>query len=162
FGLAVGALEIPEDHQNHFRAGRSETWLEVSLELVQIALEGTLVEIVNIALDDVVAVLRDQIGLVRRAAVVGEVDNHFVESGKGTAGLGIVDTDGDLRQPQLDVAQIRLNLGFVERLPEQGRAQERGKNREISKFHRFSYYDIRLSELLHFASAGQDGFRAHF
>ena len=50
FGLAVGTLEIAENHHDHFGARSSKAGLKIGLDLIEIGLERTLVDVVDIAL----------------------------------------------------------------------------------------------------------------
>ena len=59
FALAVWALQIAEDHDGDRRAGGSEGGLELRLEFVELGLEWVGCDVVEIALNDLLAVVRD-------------------------------------------------------------------------------------------------------
>ena len=113
FALAVGALQIAEDHDGDRRAGGSEGGLELRLELIEVGLEGVGGDVVEVALNDLLAVVgdveRDLLGL--RALRDAHAD--FLEAGK-SARFGIADGHRQLRLQQIEVADIGFQGRFVE------------------------------------------------
>ena len=87
----------------------------IDFEQVEIALKRADADVVSLALDDILAVFRNVIGLVLGGAVEGQMYIDVVESIQRGRWFRVVDFDGDLRNPQFGVAQVRLERGFVER-----------------------------------------------
>ena len=59
FALAMRALQIAEDHDGDRRPGGSERGLKLRLQLIELRLEGVGGDVVEVALDDFLAVVGD-------------------------------------------------------------------------------------------------------
>jgi hypothetical protein len=113
--LAIGALEVAEQRQNHRRAGRAVIGLKIRLQLVEIGFEGILFHVVDRAAHDVLAVFRDVEHLILGGGAGRGVDVHFKHS-RQRRGLRIGDLHFDLRAPNVKMPHV----GFERRLVERG------------------------------------------
>ena len=107
------ALQVAEDHDGDRRAGGSEGGLELRLQLVELGLEGVGGDVVEVALNDLLAVVgdveRDLLGL----GALRDAHADFLEAGKG-ARFGVADGHRQLRLQQIEVAHIGFQGWFVE------------------------------------------------
>ena len=111
--LAVGALQVAEDDDGDGRAGGSEGGLELRLELVELGLEGVGGDVVEVALDDLLAVVGDVERDVLGLRALRDADADFFEAGQG-ARFGVADGHRELRLQQVEVTDIGFQRGFVE------------------------------------------------
>ena len=131
FALAVGALQIAEDHDGNRRARGSEGGLKLRLEFIELGLEWVGCDVVEIALNDLLAVggyvERELLGL--RALRDSYAD--FLEARK-SARFGVANGHRQLRLQQEEVADIGFQRRFVEGglLRSVGGAEQKGNQEE--------------------------------
>ncbi len=114
FLLAEGALKVAKDDQRDRRIRGSKAGGALDVELVEVLLKRIPVDVVNLAAEDLFAVLRNEKMLRLRRIVVRQVDRNVQEAGQFLGLLGVVDFDGDVGTPELDMAQVSFERGFVE------------------------------------------------
>lgn len=92
FLLAGGALEVAIEDHGKRRVRRSETGRNAGVNLIQVGLERTVINVEHFTVQDALAVARNVENLVLRARQISHVDIDFFQAGNGGR-LGIVDSD---------------------------------------------------------------------
>ena len=113
FDLAVRALQIAEDHDDDRRAGGAEGGLKLRLQLVQLGLEGIGGDVVEVALNDFLAVVGDVEREFLGLGALRDAHADFLETGKGGR-FGVADGHRQRRLQQIEMADIGFQGWFVE------------------------------------------------
>ena len=112
FALAERTLHVAEEDDGYRCAGGSQGGLELGLELIQLGLEGVVGDVVEGALHDLLAVVRDVERDLLGLRALRDTHADFLEAGK-RARFGVAYGHRQLRLQHIEVAHIGFHRGFV-------------------------------------------------